>query len=116
MLFRSDEASPDRQQIEEVRNFIRSRAQPLLDFGMQYSATDSGARAVLESLRSLARPVLPELIDRLLKNPPPDMPAALSWSGVFFHLRATESELKSLIESGNPLLQTAARDARSDVK
>ncbi len=111
-----DGASPDRRQIEEVRDFIRARARALLDFAMQFAETDEGARKVLGDLGSLARPVLPDLVARLLKQPPPDMRAALGWSSVFFRLRATESELKDLIGSGNPMLQTAARAARPDKK
>ena len=107
-----DGASPDRLQIEKVRDFIRSRAQTLLEFAMRFAETDSGARMVLGNLGNLARPALPELVGRLLKEPPNDMRAALDWSHVFFRLRATECELKPLIESGNPMLQTAARDAR----
>jgi hypothetical protein len=109
-----DGTTLDRAQIEAVRRNLRAHAQPLLDFAMESLEDEDGTLYVLRQLGRLGRPALPQLIDRLLKQPPQDMRAAVSWSTVFFNLEATRSELKALIESGNPLLEAAARNARPD--
>ncbi len=104
----------DSAQVEAVRRSLRAHAQPLLDFAMESLEGGDGALVVLSKLGRLGRPALPQLIDRLLKQPPQDMRVAVSWSSVLFRLEGTQSELKALIESGNPLLKAAARDARPD--
>ena len=109
-----DGTTLDRAQIEAVRRSIRADTQPLLDFAMESLEDGKSAQVVLSKLGRLGRPALPQLIDRLLQQPPQDMSAAVSWSSVLFKLQGTRSELKALLESGNPLLEAAARDARPD--
>jgi hypothetical protein len=107
-------ASNDMQMLERVQEKIAIHAKLLIDFALQEMPNDYGVVKILSELRQLARPILPELVTHLLNHPPTDMQSALSWSHVFFMLSARESELKSLRDSGNPLLQAAARDARPD--
>lgn len=91
--------------MNEFEQFARSQGQGL-GAGTHMNA--------LSEFQQLAHHAIPGLVSRLLNDPPQNMRSALNWSHVFFMLRARQSEVSELLKSDNPLLQAAARDARSD--
>lgn len=107
-----DGASDPNRALDQVEVEIARRARPLIDFCLQDGPGEKRPPFILSELGMINRPRLQEFVARLLEQPPEDMQAALSWSSVFFHMRARESEVRALIDSPNPLLQAAARDAR----
>lgn len=107
----------DSQALDQVQARIAAHARMLVDFCLQDpqdSASIFRPPGILQELGELNRPHLSDFVQGLLAKPPADMQSALSWSSVFHRMRARKSELKELIESPDPLLQAAARDAKSD--
>lgn len=87
------DGNPDaRKLLAQVQRKILSLAQPIVSFCL---SPPPGMKSpnILPELGRLNRPHLSDFVQRLLANPPDDMQSALGWSGVFFGMRATRSEL-----------------------
>ena len=110
----SDGNSDDLKLLAQVQQEIITHARLIVDYCLEDRPTGMRYPGILSELGQLNRHLLPDFIRRLLTNPPKDMQTALGWSHVFYRMEATESELNALVESPNPLLQAAARDARHD--
>ena len=102
------------ESLDEVQQRLLALSRPLVDFCMAKGDENKSPPWILTELGMLNRPHLQELVARLMEDPPTDVQQAHSWSSVFHRIKARQSELKELIESPNPLLQAAARDARAD--
>lgn len=107
------EAHPS-ESLDKVQQRLSVISRPLVDFCMAKGDENKSPPWILAELGMLNRPHLREFVARLMEDPPTDIQQALSWSSVFHRMRARQSELMELIESPNPLLQAAARDARTD--
>jgi hypothetical protein len=102
------------ESLDKVQQRLLVLSRPLVDFCMAKGDENKSPPWILAELGMLNRPHLQELVARLMEDPPTDIQQAHSWSSVFHRIKARQSELKELIESPNPLLQAAARDARAD--
>jgi hypothetical protein len=108
----SEAHSPE--SLDKVQQRLLVLSRPLVDFCMAKGDENKSPPWILAELGMLNRPHLREFVARLMEDPPTDIRQAHSWSSVFHRMGARQSELKELIESPNPLLQAAARDAKAD--
>ena len=100
----------DRELLAQVQQKILSFARPIVSFCLS-PPPGMESPNILYELGRLNRPHLSDFVQRLLANPPDDMQSALAWSRVFFGMRATKTELQQLVDSNNPLLRAASRNA-----
>lgn len=108
------EDSHPSESLDRVQQKLLELSRPLVDFCLAKRDENKSPPWILAELGMLNRPHLQELVARLMEDPPTDIQQAHSWSRVFHRMNARQSELRELIESPNPLLQAAARDARTD--
>lgn len=92
----------------------RELPMPSIDFSLETKLAGRREGDFLRKFREIARPMIPDWVAWLLENPPRNQQSAERWSDIFDDLRATNDDLRDLLNSSNPLVKLAARSARGE--